>query len=84
MKTLTLTGDENTPAMPMTEAQVTHRPSLVGPRSGLDYSELLDGVPTRNEMKDDTKPMHQSLLPPAENKFHVGNGDDGKHWRLCT
>jgi len=25
VKTLTLTGDENTPAMPMTEAQVTHR-----------------------------------------------------------
>ncbi len=29
-------------------------------------------------MKDDTKPMHQSLLPPAGNKFHVGNGEDGK------
>jgi hypothetical protein len=26
--------------------------------------------------------MHQSLLPPAENKFHVGNGDDGKHYWL--
>jgi hypothetical protein len=23
---------------------------------------------------------HQSLLPPAENKFHVGNGEDGKHY----
>ena len=33
-------------------------------------------------MKDDTKPMHQSLLPPADNKFHVGNGDDGKHYWL--
>ena len=22
---------------------------------------------------------HQSQLHPAENKFHVGNGDDGKH-----
>ena len=33
-------------------------------------------------MKDDTKPMHQSLLPPAENKFHVGNGEDGKHYWL--
>ena len=21
-------------------------------------------------------------LPPAENKFHVGNGDDGKHYWL--
>jgi len=25
---------------------------------------------------------HQSLLPPEENKFHVGNGDDGKHYWL--
>lgn len=25
---------------------------------------------------------HQSQLPPAENKFHVGNGDDGKHYWL--
>jgi hypothetical protein len=23
---------------------------------------------------------HQSLLAPADNKFHVGNGDDGKHY----
>lgn len=26
--------------------------------------------------------MHQSLLPPEQNKFHVGNGDDGKHYWL--
>ena len=25
---------------------------------------------------------HQSQLPPAENKFHKGNGDDGKHYWL--
>jgi len=25
---------------------------------------------------------HQSQLPPAENKFHVGNGSDGKHYWL--
>jgi hypothetical protein len=25
---------------------------------------------------------HQSLLPPEENKFHVGNGEDGKHYWL--
>lgn len=25
---------------------------------------------------------HQSQLPPAENKFHLGNGDDGKHYWL--
>ena len=25
---------------------------------------------------------HQSQLPPAANKFHVGNGDDGKHYWL--
>ena len=24
--------------------------------------------------------IHQSQLLPAENKFHVGNGDDGKHY----
>src|SRR5690606_23451418 len=35
-----------------------------------------------SEMKDDTKPMHQRLLPPADNKFHVGNGEDGKHYWL--
>ena len=45
-------------------------------------TELLDGGPRRSEMKDDTKPMHQSLLPPADNKFHVGNGEDGKHYWL--
>ncbi len=28
------------------------------------------------------KPLHQSQLPPAENKFHVGNGDDQKHYWL--
>jgi hypothetical protein len=27
-------------------------------------------------------PLHQSQLPPAANKFHVGNGDDGKHYWL--
>jgi hypothetical protein len=27
-------------------------------------------------------PAHQSALAPAENKFHVGNGDDGKHYWL--
>lgn len=25
---------------------------------------------------------HQSQLQPAENKFHLGNGDDGKHYWL--
>lgn len=25
---------------------------------------------------------HQSQLPPAANKFHCGNGDDGKHYWL--
>ena len=23
---------------------------------------------------------HQSKLQPSDNKFHVGNGDDGKHY----
>lgn len=26
--------------------------------------------------------VHQSKLPPGRNKFHVGNGDDGKHYWL--
>lgn len=26
--------------------------------------------------------MHQSQMIPADNKFHVGNGDDGKHYWL--
>lgn len=26
--------------------------------------------------------LHQSLLPPDQNKFHVGNGSDGKHYWL--
>jgi hypothetical protein len=26
--------------------------------------------------------LHQSQLAPAENKFHVGNGSDGKHYWL--
>lgn len=26
--------------------------------------------------------QHQSQLPPRANKFHVGNGDDGKHYWL--
>lgn len=25
---------------------------------------------------------HQSQLPPAQNKFHKGNGQDGKHYWL--
>ncbi len=27
-------------------------------------------------------PLHQNQLQPAENKFHKGNGDDGKHYWL--
>lgn len=26
--------------------------------------------------------MHQSQLHPVDNKFHLGNGDDGKHYWL--
>lgn len=26
--------------------------------------------------------LHQSQLPPADNKFHIGNGSDGKHYWL--
>ena len=31
-------------------------------------------------LTDDTP--HQSQLAPADNKFHRGNGDDGKHYWL--
>jgi len=30
----------------------------------------------------DRRVSHQSQLPPEENKFHQGNGDDGKHYWL--
>jgi hypothetical protein len=30
----------------------------------------------------EVRPPHQSQLLPAENKFHVGNGEDGKHYWL--
>ena len=34
-------------------------------------------------MTDDSfKPAHQNLKRPEENKFHKGNGDDGKHYWL--
>lgn len=29
-----------------------------------------------------TEKLHQSQLAPEENKFHKGNGDDGKHYWL--
>jgi hypothetical protein len=28
----------------------------------------------------DIAPPHQSRLPPADNKFHGGNGEDGRHY----
>ena len=28
------------------------------------------------------KPPHQSQLTPSDNKFHTGNGEDGKHYWL--
>lgn len=31
---------------------------------------------------DPIEPKHQSQLSPADNKFHQGNGDDGKHYWL--
>lgn len=31
---------------------------------------------------DEPDVVHQSQLPPEQNKFHVGNGDDGKHYWL--
>ncbi len=37
-----------------------------------DLSDILGEVQT----------THQSQMHPAENKFHKGNGDDGKHYWL--
>src|SRR5690348_1837080 len=34
------------------------------------------------ERREDDPPQHQSQLAPAANKFHVGNGEDGKHYWL--
>jgi hypothetical protein len=41
-------------------------------------TDLVDmfGRPLREQER------HQSQLPPSENKFHVGNGDDAKHYWL--
>jgi hypothetical protein len=36
----------------------------------------------RNEGQFDRLVSHQSQLRPADNKFHRGNGDDGKHYWL--
>ncbi len=33
-----------------------------------------------NKVKQLFNGTHQSQLDPADNKFHVGNGDDGKHY----
>jgi len=33
-------------------------------------------------MTTDFKSLHQSRLLPSENKFHAGNGKDGKHYWL--
>lgn len=30
----------------------------------------------------DSDSLHQSQLVPSQNKFHLGNGDDGKHYWL--
>jgi hypothetical protein len=39
-----------------------------------------DLFPKLIEQSNET--AHQSQLPPEQNKFHVGNGDDGKHYWL--
>ena len=33
-----------------------------------------------NVESETSKVRHQSQLHPAENKFHLGNGDDRKHY----
>jgi hypothetical protein len=38
--------------------------------------------PTPSDVFGHAEPLHQSQLPPRENKFHRGNGDDGKHYWL--
>ena len=39
---------------------------------------MSDPLPTRKQMGAE----HQSATEPASNKFHVGNGEDGKHYWL--
>jgi hypothetical protein len=52
----------------------------------LEHADLLDwskpySEPDPYEIARE-QPRHQSQLPPTENKFHRGNGDDGKHYWL--
>jgi len=39
-------------------------------------------APSRADGGAVPEPAHQSQLRPGDNKFHVGNGDDGKHYWL--
>ena len=45
-------------------------------------TDLLDWSLPYTEPDPYAAKPHQSTLPPAENKFHAGNGDDGKHYWL--
>lgn len=42
----------------------------------------IDGENEMTDLFGNTEIKHQNQLPPEANKFHVGNGDDGKHYWL--
>lgn len=46
---------------------------------------MLDEIQTQSldlELPEEKKIIHQSQLKPEDNKFHKGNGGDGKHYWL--
>jgi hypothetical protein len=58
------------------------RPSVVRDRIGTGVAGQCDRAAWRVYAVSDSLQPHQSLLDPSENKFHVGNGEDGKHYWL--
>lgn len=55
---------------PETSAPADLEPSQAGQRGSLSVTDC------------SASGKHQSQLPPSENKFHLGNGSDGKHYWL--
>ena len=39
-------------------------------------------TPTNRQKSGTSQGYHQSQMEPSSNKFHIGNGDDGKHYWL--
>lgn len=47
----------------------------------IELPETASGLPVPSTPLFDGR-IHQSQLAPADNKFHVGNGEDGRHYWL--